>query len=363
MVRAMLLYHVRDLDDPRRRVIEARAFLEFLAREATPLDENYAQVLKQESELLGREDDSYFLHEHLDEVNHPLYFREFVAHAAASGLRYLAPAQPSARDASLAPWVQETLDRLGTDRIRREQYLDFVRNRTFRQSLLCHGGRTLCAGTTAEVVAGLRMVALASPESAAPDLGPGAAEVFVSPLGGRLTTSQPLTKAALAVLSDSWPRSLTLDELRGEIRVRLGRRESEDDPHALAKAILHCHQLMMVQLHVHEPPIALEPVDRPRAAPVSRLQAEGDSLVISLRNRNVELEPFDAMVLPLLDGTRDRGAIVERLAQGVAGGTYAIRDRDGRPLEDPREVRATLAEALEPCLRRLAHQALLCDPR
>jgi methyltransferase-like protein len=115
---------------------------------------------------------------------------------------------------------------------------------------------------------------------------------------------------------------------------------------------------MLVQFHVHDPPIALGPGERPRAARVARLQAEGDTLVISLRHRNVELETFDALVLPLLDGTRDRAAIVEQLMRCVADGTFAIGRAD-QPLHDPTQVRAILTEALEPCLRRLARHALL----
>ena len=40
--------------------------------------------------------------------------------------------------ANLTPHATETLQGLTSDRIRAEQYLDFVRNRTFRWTLLCH---------------------------------------------------------------------------------------------------------------------------------------------------------------------------------------------------------------------------------
>jgi methyltransferase-like protein len=289
-------------------------------------------------------------------MNHPVYFHEFVAHAASAGLQYLASAQVSPREAHLPSQVKESLDRLGTDRLRREQYLDFVLGRTFRPSLLCHAGLPVLAEPSADVVATLRLVALASPESESPDIRSDAEEVFVSPLGGRLRTNRPLVKAALTILAEWWPRSLNLEQLRDEIQGRLGR--LQDDPQALARAILHCYRSMLVQLHVHEPAIALEPGERPRAAPLARHQAEGDTLVISLRNRNVELESFDASVLQLLDGTRDRTAVVEQLMRWVAEGTFAI-DRSGQPLQDPVQIRAVLTESLEPSLRRLAGHALL----
>jgi methyltransferase-like protein len=63
-------------------------------------------------------------------------------------------------------------------------------------------------------------------------------------------------------------------------------------------------------------------------------------------------------VLPHLDGEHDRAAIVAALAQRVADGRLVIHEQ-GVPVIDATRISQVLADALEPCLERLARLALL----
>ncbi len=60
----------------------------------------------------------------------------------------------------------------------------------------------------------------------------------------------------------------------------------------------------------------------------------------------------------LLDGTRDRAALVEDLAALVASGEVAL-ERDGGPVHDRQKAVKILADELEPALVKLARLALL----
>jgi methyltransferase-like protein/cyclopropane fatty-acyl-phospholipid synthase-like methyltransferase len=358
MVREMLLYHTRGFAEPSARVLQARAFLDFLIRTAPDPDGAYARVLGQEAKLLEGESDTYIFHEHLEDENHPIYFSEFVAEAGSFGLKYLAPARFGTRDHHLAPEVREVLDRLGTDRVRREQYLDFVMNRTFRQSLLCRANVAAREAPRPEALGTLRLTANARPTSEAPDVRSEAPEQFVAISGERVTTARPMLKAALVGLYRRWPRSECLDELWGEVRSLLGR--PEGDFAEFAEGLLQAHVSHLVTLHTHEPLIACEAGERPMATPLARLQAEGDTFVVNLRFQNVELGELDALILRLLDGTRDRPAILAGLEEFAADGTLTI-ERDDRPISDPERLRAFLADAIEPSLACLAWNALLLE--
>jgi methyltransferase-like protein len=82
-------------------------------------------------------------------------------------------------------------------------------------------------------------------------------------------------------------------------------------------------------------------------------------MLANLRNETVELQDdFGLAVLGLLDGTRDRGQIVDVLARAVLDGGSTM-EADGRPVTDPAEVRALLTERLEDALAELAGSALL----
>ena len=218
--------------------------------------------------------------------------------------------------------------------------------------MLCHAGASILEAPRADVLRSLRLTALARPSSSEPDVRSDAPEEFESITGERATTNRPLIKAALVGLYQCWPRSLSLDE------VRLLLDPTEPDPQALAEGLLQAHQSGLIALHGHEPSIAFEPGERPLSSPLARLQAEGDTAVVSLRLRNVALDEFDLLVFRLLDGTRDRPALVARLTEWVADGAFSVSEGED-PVEDPARVRAILTEALGPSLLRLAGQALL----
>jgi methyltransferase-like protein/cyclopropane fatty-acyl-phospholipid synthase-like methyltransferase len=357
MVREMFKYHSDAFSDPRTRVQEARALLDFLIKAVPDPQGTYARVLKDEQKMLEDVQDTYVFHEHLDDVNHPVYFSDLVADAARHGLDYLAPARFDTIDDNLPPPVQEALDLLGTDRIRREQYLDFVRNRTFRKSLFCHASRPRSEVPTIEALERLRFSALAKPQSERPDVCSEAPEEFRSPTDDRLTTIKLLVKAALTALFASWPRSVTLDELWTEVQARLGR-EFDGDRRLLAEVLLKLHRGNLVALHTCEPPMVCVVSERPVASVVTRYQAEAEVKICNLRHRVVPLDDFDSLMIRLLDGTRDRAVIVATMAQWVADGVFQV-SRNGQPVQDPKQLQEALAACVDEGLQKLAKNALL----
>src|SRR5262249_60395578 len=89
----------------------------------------------------------------LGERKEPLYFHQFMERAQRYGLQYLADADVSTMLASrFPPQVAETVRRIAPDVIRQEQFLDFLTNRTFRQTLLVHAELTIDRVITAERV-------------------------------------------------------------------------------------------------------------------------------------------------------------------------------------------------------------------
>ena len=77
-------------------------------------------------------------------------------------------------DEILSPEVWKILDRFATNRIEREQYLDFLRNGRFRRSLFCHAGLPLATGPVPDRLERCRFRALVRPvDPAADPLAPG----------------------------------------------------------------------------------------------------------------------------------------------------------------------------------------------
>ena len=185
-----------------------------------------------------------------------------------------------------------------------------------------------------------------------------AAEEFRRPDGAAgLTTNNPEVKAALVAIHDNRHRPIPFEALRDLVASRLGVEPAEGG-RSLARSLLRCFLSNLVELHVRPPGFAAEASPRPIASPLARLQAGSGSRVTNLRRRTVELVDFERLVLGLLDGTRDEGAILDALAGLVESGDFTLY-RGEEAMEDLGEVREALRSQLGPCLGRLADLALL----
>ena len=83
---------------------------------------------------------------------------------------YLGEAWHHTQIENLPPEVQETLQAISSDLIDLEQFVDFIRSRTFRRTLLCHGEKQIVHTPPPSVMDDLFFSALARPESAQPSI-------------------------------------------------------------------------------------------------------------------------------------------------------------------------------------------------
>ncbi len=339
--------------DWRSRVRDGKRFLEEVAPLAERIDPHYAQNLRDAAKNLRLAPDEYVTHEHLEAFNEPIPFREMVSRAAGRGLQYLGE---SCRQTS-AGELPESLRAWSRSRVELEQTLDLLRNASFRRSLFCRAGIAL-GEPTPEMVKGLRMNALCQPLSKDPDVASDKEEIFEAEKG-QLSTDIPLVKAILVALHRVWPRTLSLEELAADVRVRLG---ATDDPdlgdEVVAEASLECYASNLVALHVWAPRFTMAPGERPLAGAMAREQARSLRRVTNLRHRIVELNVFEQALLRKLDGEHDRAALTEALVKDAEAGLFVI-ERGGRPVQGADAMRETIGATLPSTLMRLAHGALL----
>jgi SAM-dependent methyltransferase len=77
MIRDMMRYHAERFSTAKIRTRQARALLDFLAQSVKQPESAYTRLLQQELSTLRNQADHYLVHEHLEEVNAPLYFHQF----------------------------------------------------------------------------------------------------------------------------------------------------------------------------------------------------------------------------------------------------------------------------------------------
>lgn len=321
LVREMLVFHDRPALDAEQRVARGRELVEFMARSVLDKNGVYRSVLEEELHTLRASSDTYFLHEELEPVNRPMYFTEFVQHAAAAGLRYLSEASLSAFEARLESETRERIRGWSADRIAYEQYLDYLRNRTFRRSLLCRAETTFSETLMADAIESMYLSIRSKPDPAAPAAKEPGVEVFSTGDGISVTMNHAVVLGALHALLDARPALLSFAQLLEETRARVAR-AGGDGPtkELLADAMLRCASIRLVDVHVRAAPGATALSVRPVASPLAILQAHHAQLVSTLRHHNIELAPFDRFVLAHTDGTLDAPAMTDLVMSAFARG-------------------------------------------
>jgi SAM-dependent methyltransferase len=325
MLSGMLAYQTRNITGPELQLKHAYALINFLyASNPKTL------ALQEELKAIRSRDPSVVFHDDLEPVNDPVYFHEFAEHARAHGLQFLSEAEFfSMQPAGFDVEVVDTIHLLAQgDRIKEQQYLDFLKCRRFRQTLLCHQELALGHEPAAGRIPGLCVSSPAKPMQDVTDQGSDENLEFQTPDGASMTTNLPLAKAAILYLAARWPLAAPFRELPGASEA------------LLADLLLKIYATGLVELHAAPSRFTLEAGVRPRAFSLARLQAESETFVTTLRHTTVGLD--DALgrrLVTLLDGTRDRAALLKDLASESSG-----------PLQ---------AEDLERSLTGLARLALL----
>ena len=371
-IREMMLYHIREVREPAMRAAQARALLDFLV-ESIPAAGNphgnllavYGGFLQLEMNRLKTNTDNYLLHDELEDVNDPIYFHQFAERAAQHGLQYLSEVDFSTvLPMNFSPAVSANLFQLARDVIEMEQYMDFLRNRTFRKTLLVHADLSINRTLRPER---LRLMCLASQAQAVsdqPDLASLGVEKFRSADGATLSTDHPVTKVALTRLRAAWPQAIHFTDLLAAARAQLGLdpspEKSASDAQVLAANLLkaYTYSSNLVELHVYPARFTTEISACPLASPWARWQAEEPGQITNLRHERVELDEVARFLLRHLDGTRDRAALFNVVAKPLRDGTLVVR-QDDQPVEDLAQAEAILAEELDTNLQWLAQAALL----
>ena len=361
VVRDMMRYHVAQFEDPATKIRQARSLLDFLIKSAATGTEAYGKVLADEASIVRKHSDTYLFHEHLEENNEPCYFHEFVDRAGRHDLQYLGEAEfPSMLARNFKAETFEILQ--AVPMLRQEQYMDFLRNRMFRRTLLIHKDVQLTRNIPVTRIRSFHLAVTSKLEVPAPQLDKQAPAEFKSPRG-TATVKLPVSKAALVHLNNVFPRSVDFEELfdsaykltggpelTPEQRESLMRDMSNDMTTIFAGGLL--------QAWLVPPKFADRVSEKPVSSPLARLQASVSGRVTNLRHEPVALEGFSRHVIARLDGTNDRDELVHSIKQAMTTGELEVKHKDQRvaTIDDK-----TLHKILDGTLQTLVHHALIVE--
>jgi methyltransferase-like protein len=291
LLREMLLFHSRDVSGAEARAARAREILVLAAAVATSPGE-LAKTLASEAERTLRYSDSGLIHDIMGDDYEPVYFRDFVARAASHGLAYVDDAcVTDTWNTGLPEPVEEAVREMASgDSILWEQYLDLLRMRLFRRSLVGHNEAPIRNGWAIECAAGMYAAANLS-EGAQRDTG----EIeFTAKSGATMTTRHAGVIEFLHRLGAVWPQALKMKDNETEMALMLFRRGFID-----VRTV---------------PGVAVRAGEKPLASPLARYQVKKSPVITTLLHSTLEVSDEAAQqFLRLLDGTRDREALAHEM--------------------------------------------------
>ena len=365
MIRDMMLFHSRDFSEPQKKMEQGLGLLNLLGN-AVDEPATYTRLIQEEFARVSKRASEVFYHDELAEIFSPVYFHQFMQHAERHELQFLGEADYFDMDSGgfTAP-AKKVLGGID-DLLLREQYMDFMRGRAFRKTLLCHAGLPLDRNVNPQGVRSLYVSSSAQPDAPAPIFDATSQETFRGGAGAKLTTADPLARALFWYLIDVQPQRIPFARLAAEVESRARRqwcfvpKPAQDIISDLAEFVWLMYSAGLISLHVHVPPVVAEVSERPLASPLARRQARHSDVVSTLYHRSLKLgDSIQRGVVPLLDGTRDRSTLRRDLNMLFQTGSLQYIAEDGKPAADMGIVAGKIEDGLENLLHQIARMGLL----
>jgi SAM-dependent methyltransferase len=301
LIREMLLYHTKSAASDIERINKARDLAKFLSESIQSQDRNETALLRNAAAAIAELPDWYLFHDLLEQENHPIYFHHFLELCDQHSLSYLADSEVESM------WPQEfsadvkfRLKDFSADDNVREQYMDFMRLRTFRRSII-HKGQRRQLRAHAEVLQPLYLATSATLREEQ-----GEIRKYVTIEGNAVETASPALISALNRLAEVYPCYLKFSDLASGV-----------DETELGRAILTCFFAGVIELRTSDLPIG-KVTARPNADPLSRYQAASSTQVTNLRHELIDLAEDVRDFLLLLDGSAELPILTERFGRIAA---------------------------------------------
>lgn len=363
-IRDMMMYHAKGFDDPANKVAQARALLAFVKESLEGTDTPYAKMLAQEADLLSKQGDHYIRHEHLEDQNYQFYFSDFIAQANSQGLQYLSDCSlASMYLGNMKPSIVEKLKELN-DIVRTEQYMDFITNRRFRSSLLCHSSVKLNRALNNEDAKRFSLSLDITAEKAEKDIdlentNENLKFFFKNNKEQHISTTSPWLKSVLYVFAENKGYPLSYDSIVKQANEKF----KEDRKAQIENDLLNNAMNLVIKGYMDicllERNKAKVNLDKPCVSNLVLHQVNNtvNNWVTSPSHVPIGINIFDKFALKYMDGKNTKDSIIEHLTKEVESGNLTV-NQDNKKVEGADKIKEMLTLYLDDCIARLSSQGV-----
>ena len=329
-MRDMMIYHtapIKEMGKPMNEVsAQAKSFVKFLAENNQSKDAGYTQFLQGEVDLLDKTQLFYVAHEYLEACNNPLWFKDFYRMAEKAGVQYVTDSNlPTAYVGNLKTKAQQALQGQGLEQT--EQYIDFLLNRRFRQSIVCKAGVDVKRSLNPKVIENFYLTTSVQKLDKTADDG----SVIYAARGMEFKVQAGPSLAMFEILLESGTQPMHAKVLIQKMAERAGIPEEEARKYLLGSGV----QMVLhggLNIHGHPGVYVSELSEKPYAPNLIRVQGSSMGWVNGRHFRPVKLKKNESILISYVDGNHTVDEICEKVHEHVKNGEITIA-RGGVALE------------------------------
>ncbi|MBU0858622.1 MAG: methyltransferase regulatory domain-containing protein, partial [Alphaproteobacteria bacterium] len=355
-LREMMLFHTNRFNTPQEKIVQAKALLNFLADNVPEGRTGYKAVIEEERKMLANTNDSYIFHDHLEHTNKQFYFNEFMQMAAKNNLAYVGDtALTSMFVGNMPKGALEALQAVN-DIVSQEQYMDFITNRRFRNSILCKKENVIKRSLDENQIFDYYLAPQMKPEEGKtkPPMN------FVSGNGGAFTANDEVAVTLYRTLCEQGNRPIHAEELVKKACAALPGSNLEAFRTTLKQSGIKLALHGYIALIADEAHAVTTISKKPEVFAWARYQAAqpGNKNVTNMIHAIVNSDIAGNMIMALLDGTRTQEQVVDAMVVNVKNGLLTVRQGE-TPVTDDAAIKTHMTAIVSQLLEKLAQQNLL----
>lgn len=369
-LRGVISDHLRRADNAQApielRISNARGLLDEMRNElGFDVGTEDQERVKRELENCSAHSDAFVMHELLNPATRGFHFRQFMALLEEAGFQYLAEALPGRMREWRYDEMSEEIDlaevrNKNASLVEKEQQMDHLFPQSFRGTLLVKGHHKRRDVADMSVVWDWYVSTHLVPLSEKPDLVSNKEEIFCASSNVSTEVGAPILKAAFVRLRERWPSALHAEELFEHALHLSGAEDAKETRRYLAAELVRYFLANMVDFHSNELRCSHVLTEKPFVHAYARCHAGRGDWVVTERHEYYVMNPFEALLLPLCDGTHTVAELVEKMTERVVD-TDLTPKVDGKPIEDSGEVESLVAEHVKTTLEVFAERGLLAQ--
>ena len=352
-IRELMMFHGGHFEDPDQRLRQAKSILKLCADGASKREDHYSKFFNERLEMVLDKPDNYVAHEFMEDENRPMYFHEFAKVAAEHDLQYVGDVPLTRMAICNVPPGWEVVPRETREEvIALEQYLDFLSNRQFRQSLVCRAEVELQRNPTSQTMQGFSFASQLQ-KKVLPD-----GQIRFERGPRHLTTTDVVTIGVMEEVSKCWPDPVTFSELFESACPSAANQDQarRDLCEFLLQAIKH--ELIDLTLQ-NVPKLSDDKPEFPRVNQWVMSQIKDNIPIFDFFSRSVNVPEMSREIIRLMDG-RHTGSIFTELMQRARSGAINFHE-DGKKVTDDARIRQLMQQEINTTLSGVTKHRLLCN--